>query len=146
MTANALHADEIDAAPQGTILRVFDYSLATTEHTPRPRQFQHLRHRGDPLADALVDFLDLQPGKDSFAALEAELAKGEAAHASARAFWADVNREPPAAVTGLPSHDARTARDFTPPLDGGNRFAPPSLSQGQAVFWRYSGPIFESLG
>lgn len=150
--------DAIEDAPVGSTLHVFDYLLHVTPRTIKPSQFQPLRHASDPLADALVDFLELRPGQDSLAALQVELGKGQAADASAVDFWAAVDCEPPANATALPplraaagaATDAKTpsprpATDFVPPLTGGNRHAPPSLSEGQAVFWRYSGPIFGAL-
>ena len=143
--------DAIENAPVGSTLHVFDYLLHVTPNTIKPSHFQPLRHASDPLADALVDFLDLRPGKDSLAALQAELAKGPDAHPSATDFWSAVACEPPANATGLPplapdaKHADRPATAFTPPPTGGNRHAPPSLSEGQAVFWRYSGPIFGAL-
>jgi len=146
----ASHLTEaIEAAPVGSVMHVFDYVVHVTPRTIKPSQFQALRHDSDPLADALVDVLDLGPGQDSLAALQAELAKGDDAHPSATQFWAAVDREPPPNASALPPFPSgaksRPATDFTPPSSGGTRSGPPSLSEGQAVFWRYSGPIFGAL-
>lgn len=102
-----------------------------------------------------MEYLDLKHGQDALAAIEVELAKPEPERC-VRDFWADVNREPPAGVSayvdevgvdekmessrGRPEEAMRRNDRFG---EGDRR--EPSLEEGQAVFWRYSGGIFTAL-
>lgn len=98
-----------------------------------------LRSRSDPLADAVVLELDLKPGQDGFAALETALAL-ESPSEAVFTFWEACNAEPPAIVTGFVGVKGKGRRsEECTPIDGmrvNNRFAAPSLAEGQAVFHR----------
>jgi hypothetical protein len=73
-------------------------------------------------------------------------------HPSVLAFWSDVNREPPEGVTAFTQplsadKKIRPLEECTPiaAIRECDRFAEPSLAQGQAVFWRYSAQVFTAL-
>lgn len=133
--------------------------MQVTPDLVRPSTLAPLRHLADPLADALVAHLDLKPGQDAYTAVQQQLALDEVPE-PVQAFWDDVYRYPPEGIDGrvevekpdgTMSDDAtaleealsRNERDGVDEKTGRKR--EPSLAEGQAVFWRYSGGIFTAL-
>lgn len=123
---------------------------------PRPSELLPLRQQSNDLADRVVDYLDLRPGQDALAAIEKEVQeKGEEAEPCVRAFWEEVSRDPPREVSGFVdvTGEGKGAAEERGRPEGAmlrnERFGvggrSPSLEEGQAVFWRYSGGIFTAL-
>lgn len=116
----------------------------------RPSELVVLRQRSDDLADAVVDHLQLTFGQDAYTAILDQLAL-PVVEPCIQAFWDDVNREPPAGVTAYPERNgddkARKEEDSRPDeaMRRNSRRPAPTLAEGQAVFWRYSGQIFTAL-
>lgn len=140
-----------------------------TAHLLKPSELRPLRQLGDPVADALVDFLALKPGQDALKAIEDHFAEAEQqGREPARqvaAFWREARAEVPPEVSGfVQGAHATDSKDDGGAHGGdgyGTRATPdeaiarndrfgrdgraPSLEEGQAVFWRYSGHIFQAL-
>lgn len=132
------HNAETEDALDGEVLRRFDYVSIVSPAAFRPSQLLPLRQLADKCADDLVAFLDLKAGQDAFAALEAELAKEEV-EPCVRLFWESVNCEPPKGVSAFGGGEGKRRREEARPGEEGK------LARGQAVFWKYSGPIFAAL-
>lgn len=64
-----------------------------------------------------------------------------------RLDYSQIARDPPPDVTALPPAQVRAATDYIvhPSLRSPDFRPSPTLSQGQAVFWRYSVQIFSAL-
>lgn len=144
---------ETEDALDGEVLRRFDYVSRVSPAAIRPSELVSLRQRSDDLADDVVDFLQLKFGQDAYTTLLDQLAL-PVVEPCIQAFWDDVNREPPVGVTAFPvrnedsdSKGARGVEDGRPDeaMRNNNRYPEPTLAEGQAVFWRYSGQIFTSL-
>lgn len=147
--------EQAETVPNGTLIQRWDYLTLCTPSVPRPSALLPLRQQSDDLADAVVDYLDLKHGQDALAAIEAELAKSEP-ESCVRDFWADVNRDPPAGVSAYVDKDGGAEKSQSlkgrpeEAMSRNDRFGEggrrePSLEEGQAVFWRYSGGIFTAL-
>ena len=144
--------DAAETVPEGALIQRWDY-ITLNEGIPRPSELLPLRSVSDDLADAVVEFLDLKAGQDALAAIRLELHKEQPDPCVAE-FWRDVNRDPPEGVSGFAEFvnkkpvleekgrpEAAMKRNERLGRDGRS----PSLEEGQAVFWRYSGGIFNAL-
>ncbi|KAJ3005313.1 hypothetical protein HKX48_000758, partial [Thoreauomyces humboldtii] len=143
--------DDREAAKEGDIVRSWDYVSVVNSDTLPLAFTDPLRHRSDVLADDVVEALNLRPGQDSLAAILAALADRDATGAGVDprvlAFWTAVNREPPQGVTALVGGEEgnRVAKPTMGKTPAAVEGLPPSLQEGQAVFWRYSAQIFAAL-
>lgn len=108
------------------------------------------RHEGDPLCDEVVRALNLKPGQDGLQRLIDGLQDPNADPCLGR-FWKEVSCSvrssslqiagaPPEGVSAFDNLYAATPAIYTP-----NRRPAASVSEGQAVFWRYSSQIFSAL-
>lgn len=131
-----------------------------------------LRHEGDPLCDAVVRFFKLKTGQDALKALETYIATTprEDWDTNVAAFWESIACDPPGEVnaTGLSARkyelngetviDKGKGKAVEQPEDGAeadytpdaamrrlDRKPAPILSEGQAVFWRYSSGMLTTL-
>lgn len=135
-------------------------------------RFLQLRHEGDPLCDAVVRFFKLKTGQDALKALESYVTTTprEQWDEDVAKFWDSTACDPPGDVSAL-SHPARSYNldgsidrkgkrkmveddieeilksDFTPDeaMHKRNRQPQAVLSEGQAVFWRYSSGMLTTL-
>ncbi|GAA6050903.1 hypothetical protein JCM3770_002523 [Rhodotorula araucariae] len=160
----------IDNIAPGTVLRHFDFVARFDERTScRPSEVEPLRRRGDPLADEAVDVLGLAEvrgrGKDAFKAVEEYLAckehelgprwADERTTDAVWRLWDEMTREAPSGLAGYGiGADGKEDRRATPlaPFQEvqvahpARKQDPPTLAEGQAVFWKYSAQIYSALG
>ncbi len=115
------------------------------------------------MCDAVVRALDLRPGQDGLQALLLYLEQRpvEDQAECIRSFWQEVryvnldrsipddesqiSKPPPPPISAFPPHSTRPEAAPQPSLSSPNYHPPPTVSQGQAVFWRYSIQIFSAL-
>ena len=106
------------------------------------------RHLGDPLADGVVEALDLKPGCDGLARIREHIDSLEPDQRDRRVvdFWTAVSSLPPDGVTALSAGRKPEPADFCPDaaIQRATRQPEPTLQEGQAVFTRYSAQIFTS--
>ncbi|TNY24506.1 hypothetical protein DMC30DRAFT_371020 [Rhodotorula diobovata] len=153
----------IDRLDAGTVLRHYDFVARLDDSTScRPSAVEPLRRIGDPLADAAVDVLGLAEvkgrGKDALKAIEEYLSGKERQLGSQRwkqergedvvwRLWDEMASEAPEGLRGYAVDAAgkedRRATPFEPFEDVQG---PPTLAEGQAVFWKYSALIYSALG
>lgn len=140
--------EDVEAVPLGEVVRRWDYVAEVDEDMFPPSVLAPLRKLSDDLADEVVEILDLRTGQDALLAVLDHLNLEEPRSEVVR-FWEAVNCEPPEGVTALPAmgEKGRRAEDFSPneAMMRNDRYGKPELNEGQAVFWRYSGPIFAAL-
>lgn len=161
-----LDAATAETVPRGALIQRWDYVALNHEGIPRPSELLPLRQESDDLADAVVNFLDLKAGQDALSAIKLELQKEQPEQCIVE-FWKDVNRDPPeglsgyvdSATAGIAPEPGRNEMSEKSHMDEkgrpdgamrrNERFGrdgqQPSLEEGQAVFWRYSGGIFSAL-
>lgn len=136
---------------------------------------KQLRHEGDPLCDAVVRFLQLRSGQDALKALLEYISTTpqDEWDEDVASFWDQIARTPPEGVSAVPYPDLKYTRKGTPlkkqdddnesgyqtdiidcheqlfkpdeAMKRRNRMPEPTLSEGQAVFWRYSAGMFTTL-
>lgn len=148
----SLLSAEVQALENGILVRQWDFVSYTNEDLIRPSQLEPLRHLGDPLADALVEYLNLRPGQDAYVALQDALSHDQI-DPRVIEFWDAVNCEPPDGITALPPLEQDGGKrvgleDFSPSYvlaDAARSSGAPTLAEGQAVFFRYSAQIFNGL-
>lgn len=146
-----MNIDEMALCGLGDHVQRWDFIMEISHLDLLPDVLRPLRGRSDDLADDVVNFLQLKPGQDGLAAIQDHLATVSEPNASVVAFWAAVNTEPPVGVTAfvgpVDKGQVRCKEECTPmqAMRVNNRVAAPSLSEGQAVFWRYSAQIFTAL-
>lgn len=131
-----------------------------------------LRHEGDPLCDAVVRFFNLKTGQDALKALETYIATTprEDWNTDVASFWDSIACDPPGEVCALARPGQSYSFDDNVSIGKGkekaveqdapndefeytpdkamrrlNRKPAPVLSEGQAVFWRYSSGMLTTL-
>lgn len=137
--------DAVNNVKSGDILTRWDYLMEVDENLLRPRDLEKLRHVGDELADTVVRVLNLKPGNDNLKRIEQYLSDTptEQRDPAVQRFWDEMNALPPFFESANKSEKDL----FTPAktMQANNRYAAPSLTEGQAVHWRYSTEIVASL-
>ncbi|GAA94577.1 uncharacterized protein L969DRAFT_97379 [Mixia osmundae IAM 14324] len=131
---------------RGKIATRFGYAASADGNEIVFPTLESWRRLSDDLADNVVRYLQLRPGRDGLKIIEEYLSNTpiEQRHPDVTAFWAAVAREPPQDISALPEHQKHIDADYRPSLDA-SRQPEPTLSAGQAVFWRYSAPLFSSF-
>lgn len=127
-----------------------------------------LRREGDPVCDAVVRFLGVTTGQDALKALLTYITDTprEEWDADVATFWESIARDPPEGVSAVPRSpvtydingnidlkgkgkevEAVPDVEFTPDeaIKRLNRRPEAILSEGQAVFWRYSSGMLTTL-
>ncbi|BGO90386.1 hypothetical protein NBRC10512_004833 [Rhodotorula toruloides] len=151
----------LESLAPGSVLRHFDFvARYDRDSSFRPSEIEPLRRESDGLADQVVDVLGLAnvkgKGRDALVAIEEYLREKEQGADSwtkereddpVWRLWEEMARDPPEGVHGYGSisdgkHDKRST-----PLEpfGARGDSPPTLAEGQAVFWKYSAQIYSSL-
>jgi len=133
--------DAVENAQKGQILQRWGYCMEADEKIIRPQQLERLRFEGDELADQVVHALELKPGNDNLKKIEQYLSNTpeEQRNPSVVQFWEEMNAVPPFHTKS----DKFDKELFTPQatMKANNRLAQPSVTEGQAVYWRYSTEI-----
>ncbi|ORY26804.1 hypothetical protein BCR39DRAFT_560389 [Naematelia encephala] len=136
-----------------------DYRMEWDQDCVPPSRLEPWRHEGDEICDQVVEILKLRPGQDGLEALLAHLDLPIEEQATCvREFWQLISAPPPYPISAFssalpspspsssPSSSSNT-NTFTPrsTISSPNYNPPATISQGQAVFWRYSSQIFSAL-
>jgi len=135
-----------DAKP-GQWFAKWNYLIQIDENILKPNALEKLRHRGDDLADQVVKALKLKRGQDALLAIEKYMTSTAETDrdSSVVQFYNEMNSLPP--FFALPDRDKPIPSDFKPDEEMHSRQHDhiPTISQGQAVYWRYSAEIAASL-
>lgn len=119
----------------------------------RATELEKWRRKGDDLCDGVVRCLGIGPGHDGLQMLLDYLDRTpeQARDPRVTAFWDEVSRPPPPAISGFASVSGEKGEvplaEATPvtSLNRLTRYPPRTVAGGQAVFWRYSPEIFTAL-
>ncbi|SCZ93663.1 BZ3500_MvSof-1268-A1-R1_Chr6-3g08804 [Microbotryum saponariae] len=148
---------DLTTCEPGQLLQRWDFISRYNDDCLPLSMTDPLRHRSDPLSDDVVDLLDLKPGQDGLKAVEeyfqregkAVSAEDEKIPEPIRKFWQEVHRRPPNSISGFVEGETEdNPRQLVEAMKNHDRIGKgriPSLAEGQAVFWRYSAPIFVAL-
>ncbi|KAM0754339.1 hypothetical protein T439DRAFT_309154 [Meredithblackwellia eburnea MCA 4105] len=114
--------------PPGGFVKRWDYIGQVTSASLSPDELAPWRRKADPLADSVVEALDLGPGRDGLKAVLEEVEK-EDGDESAKALWRSMSE----GRNDVPNK-GQSAEEYRQ-----------LLMEGQDVFWRYSAQFFGAL-